>query len=278
MIATYIQNAAEILTALREKKPLVHHITNYVTVNDCANIVLAIGGSPIMADDREEVQEMTAISSALLLNTGTLNERTVESMLLAGKKANELGIPVVFDPVGAGASTMRNRTAAKILSELKISVLRGNMSEVKYILGLGSSTRGVDVSDEDAKNSGMQGLGISSRLAKHLHCIVAITGKVDLISDGSRVICIENGHAMMSDVTGTGCMCTSLIAACCGSTPDCFTATVAAVSTMGITGELAFESAGEKGTGSFRTALIDAASQMNAEVFLRRARIYEAKL
>ena len=147
-----------LLNEVRNKKPLVHNITNYVTVNDCANILLAIGASPIMADDIKEAADITKISSALVINIGTLNERTIESMIASGKKANELNIPVIFDPVGAGASEFRNETTKKILEEVKISVLRGNMSEIKFISGLESSTKGVDASESDINIGNNEGI------------------------------------------------------------------------------------------------------------------------
>ena len=138
------QKVVELLNRLKNKKPLIHNITNYVTVNDCANILLAIGASPIMADDLKESADITSIASALVINIGTLNERTIESMIASGKKANELNIPVVLDPVGAGASSFRNETTKRILEEIKISVLRGNISEIKFIAGLESEKKGVD--------------------------------------------------------------------------------------------------------------------------------------
>ena len=147
-----LEKAAALLEKVREQAPLVHNITNYVTVNDCANAVLAIGGSPIMADDIGEAEDITAISSALVLNMGTLNQRTIASMLAAGKKANKMGIPVVFDPVGAGASALRNDTAKKVLEQVKISILRGNLSEISFVAGMEASTKGVDSSEKDSKN------------------------------------------------------------------------------------------------------------------------------
>lgn len=209
-----------LLNEVRNKKPLVHNITNYVTVNDCANILLAIGASPIMADDIKEAADITKISSALVINIGTLNERTIESMIASGKKANELNIPVVFDPVGAGASEFRNSTTKRLLEEVKISVLRGNMSEIKFISGLGSTTKGVDASENDARTGNDEGIDVAKNLAKKLQCTVAITGATDIISDGERVVILENGTKMLSNVTGTGCMTTALIGAFCGAGSD----------------------------------------------------------
>ena len=266
-------DAAELLSELRSKKPLIHNITNYVTVNDCANAVLAIGASPIMADDMEEAADITAISSALVLNIGTLNHRTVESMICSGKRANQLGIPVVFDPVGAGASALRNKTTETILSEVKISVLRGNMSEISFIAGLGANTKGVDASEKDNNNDGA---AVGSSVATKLGCVVAVTGAVDIVSDGERVIKISNGHKMLSNVTGTGCMTTALVGSFCGASKDNFTAAVGGVVSMGIAGEIAFEKAGDNGTGSFHIAIIDAISKLTQNDILERAKINEA--
>lgn len=261
---------------VRKHKPLVHHITNYVTVNDCANITLAIGGSPIMADALEEAADITRISSALVLNMGTLNERTISSMLAAGKAANQSGIPVVFDPVGAGASEFRNKTAAQLLDEVHINVLRGNISELRCLAGIQSETKGVDASESDLLNAG-DAAAVAKALASRLGCVAAITGAVDVVTDGGKVIYIENGHAMLSNLTGTGCMCSSLIGSFCGAVPESpLEATVAALLTMGIAGEIAHDKAGAQGNGSFRVALHDAVSRMDAETLTRRAKTHEA--
>lgn len=268
------ENAADLLKNLRKTVPLVHNITNYVTVNDVANAVLAIGASPIMADDIEEAADITAISRALVLNMGTLNKRTVTSMLAAGKRANELGVPVVFDPVGAGASALRNETARKITEQVPLCVIRGNLSELSFIAGLGASTKGVDSAQEDEKNDAVT---VAKAAAQKLHCIAALTGKVDVITDGTRVVQIENGHPMLSKVTGTGCMASALVGAFAGACGgDFLTAAAAGVCSMGIAGELAYEASGEKGTGSFHTAVIDALSRLDAALMKERARLYEA--
>lgn len=264
------------LQTVREKKPLVHHITNYVTVNDCANITLAIGASPIMADDIAEVKEITSISSALVLNIGTLNERTVQSMLAAGKTANEKGIPVVFDPVGAGASRLRNDTAERILREVKISVLRGNMSEIRFAAGLQATTKGVDASDEDLQSGAELGCSIAAKAAQKYNCVVAITGATDIITDARRTLLLGNGTALLSGVTGTGCMCTSLVASFCGAAKDNLLAAAGGILCMSIAGELAAEKAGKTGIGSFHVAILDAVSNMNAEILEERAKIREA--
>jgi len=268
-----IKSAAELLGQLRKSKPLVHSITNYVTVNDCANIILAIGASPVMADDIEEAADITAISSALVLNIGTLNKRTVESMLAAGKRANELGIPVVFDPVGAGASKLRNETTQTILSEVKVSVIRGNMSELCFVAGLGSNTKGVDAADEDISSGNAR--KIASIAANRYNCTAAVTGAIDIITDGKRIAAVSNGHRLLSDVTGTGCMTTALVGAFCGAGNDTFVAAAAGIAAMGIAGEIAYEKAGESGTGSFHIAIIDAVSRLDEKILRERARLNE---
>ncbi len=265
-----------ILQTVREKKPLVHHITNYVTVNDCANITLAIGASPIMADDIGEVKEITSISSALVLNIGTLNEWTIKSMLAAGKTANEKGIPVVFDPVGAGASALRNETVQRILQEVKISVLRGNMSEIRFAAGLQATTKGVDASEADLRSGTEQGCAIAAAAAQKYNCVAAITGATDIVADTRRTLLLGNGTKLLSGVTGTGCMCTSLVASFCGAAEDDLLSAAGGILCMSIAGELAAEKAGETGSGSFHTAIVDAVSKMNAEILVERAKIREA--
>lgn len=265
----------KLLDEVRNKKPLVHSITNYVTVNDCANILLALGASPIMADDIKEAADITKISSALVINIGTLNERTIESMTASGRKANELNIPVVFDPVGAGASEFRNETTKRIIEEVKINALRGNMSEIKFIAGLQSTTKGVDASEADTKGGNDEGINVAKSLANKLNCIVAITGVTDIVSDGQRVAILENGHKMLASVTGTGCMTSALVGGFCGAGSDCFIAAVSGIVSMGIAGEIAFEKAGQIGTGSFHISIIDAISALNNEIINNMAKIRE---
>ena len=246
--------------ALRERRPLVHNITNYVTVNDCANATLAIGASPIMADDIAEVEDIVSICDALVLNIGTLNQRTVESMILAGKRANELSKPVILDPVGNGASVLRTRTTNRILEEVYVSVIRGNMSEIRMAYeGLGS-TRGVDTSDEDLL-CGDAAKGLAMNLAKRCQAVVAITGPTDYIADANVCYAVSNGHPSMSRITGAGCMCTSVTGAFCAALGASVDTVVCAVAAMGIAGEIAYTKS--EGTGGFRSALIDALSRMN---------------
>jgi len=267
---------AALLNKVRESKPLVHHITNYVTVNDCANITLAIGASPVMADAVGEAAEIAAVARAVVLNIGTLNERSIPSMITAGKTANAKDIPVVFDPVGAGVSKLRNDTAASITGELKLSVIRGNISEIKFVAGLSSRTKGVDASESDIAGADSAGK-IAQTLARRLGCVVVISGAVDAVSDGKKTVFVENGHPMLGSLTGTGCMCSSLIGSFCGAAPEePFAAAVAAMMCMGIAGEMAYENAGQRGNGSFRAALHDAISRMDVATLEKLARYHEA--
>lgn len=272
-----------LLDRVRSTRPLVHCITNYVTVNDCANAILAIGASPIMADELREVEDIVKISKALVLNIGTLNSRTVESMIAAGKKANALGIPVIFDPVGAGASAYRNETTQRLLHSVRMAVIRGNMSEVSFIAGLEVSTKGVDTAaEDDAKDP----VAIANKVAKEFNCVAAITGAIDTVSDGSRIERISNGTAVLSQITGTGCMTSALVAAFCGTifagstnpadSIDYYSAAVAGIAAMGIAGEIAETKASSNGNGSFHVALLDALSKLDSKTFSSQAKIHEA--
>lgn len=255
---------------VRQKTPLVHCITNYVTVNDVANILLACGGSPIMADDMAEVAQITSISNALVLNIGTLNQRTIASMAEAGRTANAKGIPVVLDPVGAGASTLRNETVRMLLEQVHFSAIRGNLSEISFLAGLQVSTRGVDTSLDD---SGNDPVAVAKIAAKLYRCVVAITGAVDVITDGTRVAKVSNGVEAMGKVTGTGCMLSGVIGAYAGANADAFSAVVSAVASMGIAGELSWENNQTMGTGSFHIGIIDAMSRIDDAIIAERGRI-----
>lgn len=260
--------------AVENKVPLVHCITNYVTVNDVANAILACGGSPIMADDVEEVADITGISSALVLNIGTLNTRTIPAMIKAGQTANAKGIPVVLDPVGAGASALRNQTVAELLEKVQFSVIRGNLSEVSYLSGIQTAARGVDVSEADLQNDP---IAVGKAVAKKYHCVTAITGAKDVITDGRRVAVISNGVPQMGKITGTGCMLSGVIGAYVGANEDFFEGTVTAITSMGMAGEIAYEAAKDKGTGSLRTGIIDALSRLDDRQIGGKGKIhYEA--
>ncbi len=251
------------IALLREKCPLVHCITNYVTVNDVANAILAIGGSPIMADDIAEAGDITAISNALVINIGTLNARTVESMIAAGKRANEKDIPVVLDPVGAGASSLRSGTVDRLVKEVKFTIIRGNLSEVSYIAGLDAVTRGVDsgMAEGDA-----DAVSVAKKVSSMTGAVAVITGRIDTIAYGSRLAAVSSGTAAMSRITGTGCMLSGITGAFAGAYSDPFVAAVSAVASMGASGVRAYERTKEKGTGSFHIAIIDELSRMTDEI------------
>lgn len=251
----------KIVETVRANSPLVHNITNYVTVNDCANILLACGASPIMADDPDEAADITAICGGLNINIGTLNRNTIPSMLAAGRKANECGHPVVLDPVGAGASELRTKTALKLLEEVRFTVIRGNSSEIKT-LALGSgTTKGVDADLADAvTEETLEGaVRFAKDFARKTGAIIAITGAIDVVADSERAFVIRNGQPMMSRVTGTGCMLSAVTAAYLTANPETpLEAAAAAVCAMGLCGEKAQERLSERdGNASYRTYLID---------------------
>ena len=268
----------QMLTNVRKRAPLVHCITNYVTVNDCANILLACGGSPIMADDIREVEEITSICQALVINIGTLNERTIQSMLMAGKKANELGHPVILDPVGAGASRLRTETAFSLLENIQFSVIRGNISEIKTLCGGSCRTQGVDAcaADRVSEDTLEEAVTFAKSLAKQTSAIIAMTGAIDIVANDQRAYIIRNGRPMMSRITGTGCMLTCVIGAyCAANSSTLLEAVAAAVCLMGLCGELAQDKTNQLGggTATFRTNIIDAMSQMEAYTLKAGAKI-----
>lgn len=252
---------ASCLGAVRERTPLVQCITNFVTVNDCANILLAAGGSPTMAHDIREVEEAVAGVQALVLNLGAIGD--VEAMLLAGKRANQLGIPVVLDPVAAGVTSLRREACRRLLAELRFTVIRGNASEI-HALALGAEGgSGVDVSAGDAvtEENLSRGVELCRRLAESTGAVTALSGQVDILSDGTQTVLIRGGVPTMSRVTGTGCMLTALLGAFCGANPERpLTAAAAAVAAMDLAGERAEARRLQNGTGNatFRTDLIDA--------------------
>jgi len=264
-----VKQLNEVFEALHTKRALIHHITNYVTVNDCANVVLAIGASPIMADEICEVEEMVCICDALVLNIGTANERTISSMLKAGCAANAKGIPVVLDPVGVGATTFRHESVAKLMDAISFSVIRGNMAEIKTIAGLEAKSAGVDSLEAES-----DGGKIAMALAKKLQCVIAITGKTDIVSDGKQCFELNNGDSALTNVTGTGCMSTSLIGSFLGASHNAIASAIAGISTMAIAGELAEKT---HGIGNFHSGLMDAISQMNCNVLLKKISMLEIK-
>lgn len=266
----------EMLENVRNTSPLVHNITNYVTVNDCANILLACGGSPIMADDADEVEEITAICGGLNINIGTLNQRTIPGMHKAGKKANTLGHPVVLDPVGAGASMLRTRTALDLVENIQFTVIRGNISEIKTLAFGGGTTRGVDadVADTVTRDNLPQVVAFAKEYARKTGAVVVITGAIDIVADENKAYCIFNGHPMMSSITGTGCQLSALIAAYITANKEkTLEATVAAVCAMGICGEKAYQRLTPMdGNATYRNYIIDAIYHLTGDELEQLAR------
>ncbi len=265
---------------IRKTSPLIHSITNYVTANDVANMILACGASPIMADDMDEAEEVTALCGGLNINIGTLNKRTIPSMLLAGKKAASLGHPVILDPVGAGTSALRTCAAKKILAEVPVTVVRGNISEFKALVCGQSGTKGVDANLKDAVKEDNIDFSVSfaKNTASKLKAVVAITGGIDLVADKSVCYVIRNGQPDMGRITGTGCQLSGLVAASVTANPkNVLEATVAAVAAMGLAGELGWDRmAPGDGNATYRNHIIDAIYHMNGNLLEKGAR-YEIK-
>ena len=260
-------NPGDSLRRLREAKPLVHQITNYVVMNETANATLALGALPMMAHAREEVEEMVQLAGALVLNIGTLSPHWVDAMLAAGRKANELGVPVVLDPVGAGATTFRTETAKRILDEVGVTVLRGNVGEVATLVGVAAEVRGVESID-----AGGDAAEVARSAARSLGLVASVTGPVDHVSDGETVLAIANGHPLLAAITGTGCMSSTVT--------GCFLAVdrdrplegaAEALVAFGVAGEDA--AVGARGPGSFHVALYDALAALDPETLDGRAKV-----
>jgi hydroxyethylthiazole kinase len=260
-------NPGDSLRRLREAKPLVHQITNYVVMNETANATLALGALPVMAHAREEVEEMVQLAGALVLNIGTLSPHWVDAMLAAGRKANELGVPVVLDPVGAGATAYRTETAKRILGDVGVTVLRGNVGEVATLVGVAAEVRGVE-----SIGAGGDAAELARSAARSLGVVASVTGPVDHVSDGETVLAISNGHPLLASITGTGCMSSAVT--------GCFLAVnrdrpldgaAEALVAFGVAGEDA--AVGARGPGSFHVGLYDALAGLDPESLDGRAKI-----
>jgi hydroxyethylthiazole kinase len=255
------------LRELRERKPLVHQITNYVVMNETANATLALGALPVMAHAREEVEEMVGLAGALVLNIGTLSPHWVEAMLLAGRAANARGVPVVLDPVGAGATSYRTGTARRLLDEIDIAVVRANPAETATLLGVAAEVRGVESIGVDADPA-----DLARRAAAALGVVASVTGPVDHVSDGERVFAVANGHELLASVTGTGCMSTTLTGCFVAVKRDApIEAAAEALAAFGVAAEDAAVDA--KGPGSFHAGLYDALAALDPATLDERARI-----
>lgn len=260
----------QILRNVRRQQPLIHCITNYITTNDCANIILACGASPTMAEAEQEAAEIAAVAGALDINIGNLNAMTVAAMHQAIAAANWHNVPVVLDPVGAGASTYRMNTLRDFFAKYRFAVVRGNVSELLAVGGAASNTKGVDAGAADAvtEENLDERVTFFKQLSAQLGAVVSVSGAVDIIASPQKAYLCRNGHLMMSRVTGTGCMLSALTAAYCGGNPeDILEAAAAATVAMGVAGDIAYRKTMEagQGTGSFRIYLMDAISLMDAE-------------
>jgi hydroxyethylthiazole kinase len=268
------------LDVLRKKAPLIHNITNYVTVNDVANIILACGASPIMSDELKDVAEITSICSGLNINIGTLNQRSIEAMFIAGHKAEELSHQLLLDPVGAGASSLRTETALKLMKELHFNVIRGNVSEIKTLAKGSGTTKGVDADAADAvtKKNLDQMIAFTKNFASETGSIIAITGAIDLVADQDYCYVIRNGRAEMGRITGTGCQLSGMMTAFLAANPeDQLEAAAAAVCTMGLAGEIGMQHMqAYDGNATYRNRIIDAVYNMDSTILKQGAK-YELR-
>lgn len=273
MLGTCIEN-------VRKNVPLVHNITNYVTVNDVANILLACGGSPIMSDEPDDVEDITSICGGLNINIGTLNKRSIEGMFLAGKRANELNHTVLLDPVGAGASGLRTNTAVELMKKIKFTVIRGNISEIKTLALGNGTTKGVDADVADAvTNDNLENaVAFVKKFAAESGCIVAVTGAIDLVSDGNSCYVIRNGKPEMGQITGTGCQLSGMMTAFVVANPENkLEAAAAAVCAMGLAGEIGWSRmVSGDGNSTYRNRIIDAIYNMDGETLNKGAK-YELR-
>lgn len=267
-MSTWKKKYIEMDAVIREKKPMIHHITNYVVMNVTANVTLAMGASPVMAHANEEVEDMVVFASAHVLNPGTLSPHWITAMLKSGKKAKELGIPIVLDPVGAGATKLRTDTCLQILDEVKPDVIRGNQAEVMILAGEDARIQGVD-----SLETGEAPVEAFKALSKKTGAVICVTGPTDYVSDGEKVYVIENGHPMMANVTGTGCSSTTAVAVYCAAGSATADACALGISVFGACGELAAEES--RGPGSFQVAILDALFNAPARDLGARLRIKE---
>lgn len=264
---------------VRKQSPLVHNITNYVTVNDVANVILACGASPIMADEPKEVEEITEICQALNINIGTLHQSSIDSMKLALARANEKNHITLLDPVGAGASKLRTATALELLKQGTFTVIRGNSSEIRTLINGTGHTKGVDAGASDAitEENVTDFVRLLKEFAKSHDTIVVVTGETDIVTDGEKTYFIRNGKKEMSSITGSGCQLSGLIAAFVAASPqEALCATAAAVAAMGLAGEIAYENLQEgEGNATYRNRIIDAIYHMNGEILEGGIRVEE---
>lgn len=252
--------------SVRANAPLVHSITNFVVMNFNANALLALGASPVMAHAREEVADMVNIAGALVLNIGTLEPDWITAMKIAHTRAHERGIPVVLDPVGAGATPYRNQALSELLENAAPSVIRGNASEIMSVAGWATVTKGVDSSV-----GSNQALDSALNLARRINGVVCVSGEIDYVLDAQgRTASLSNGHVWMTKVTGVGCSATAMIGAFAAVQPDAWRATLAAMAYLGVVGEVAYEQARDDGVGMYQMRLLDGLQQMDEATFVQR--------
>lgn len=262
-----------LLNRVRAENPLVHNMTNQVVANDVANTLLAVGASPIMAYAKEEVEDIVNVSNALVLNIGTITKEVAESMKIAGKKANEEGIPVVLDPVGVGATPFRQRIVEELFSDIQFTLIRGNSAEIATLAGVPWESKGVDAKEGTASRE-----DIAKDLAKAKQCVVAVSGKEDIISDGVQTVKVLNGHPLLGRITGSGCMLSSVCGAFIGVSPtEAFESVVTAHTVFAVSGEWAGDSQEVNGPGTFKPALHDALALLTSEELKKRAKVEEIK-
>ena len=277
-----LEKIEETLKNIREKNALTHCITNSVTINDCANAVLAIGGSPFMAEDAEELEEVVAIADVLVINIGKLSKNQINSMKVSSKKANETNTPIILDPVGVGVTELRNKTTLDLIENYDITAIRGNISEIKAIANLvgildeSNTAKGVDVNEDDViTEDNLKANGeMISKLASKLNTTILASGPIDILSDGKTTLTIDNGDDMMPLITGSGCMLSSIVGSCIGGSNP-FDGSLVAILAMNIAGEKARAKVDEKdeGTGSFRAYLIDYLYKTDSETLINEANI-----
>ncbi|MGL5314042.1 MAG: hydroxyethylthiazole kinase [Peptostreptococcaceae bacterium] len=255
-----------LINKVKEKNPLVLHYTNEVTINDCANITLAIGASPLMSYSYEEVEEIVAIASSVVINIGTMNSSNLELFIKAGKACNKFNKPVILDPVGVFATKTRSEFTNRLLNEVKFDVVKGNVAEIKYIGGFDVNGKGVDsFDDEDDLDE------IIKSVSNKLDCIVVATGKVDTISDGEKVAKIDNGVVKLKSITGTGCMTASLIGSFIGACEDKFKAATMGVLSMSLSGELANKE--DLPIGSYKVKLMDTVYTLDSNTYEKYSKV-----
>ena len=277
-----LEKIDETLKSIRKKNALTHCITNSVTINDCANAVLAIGGSPFMAEDAEELEEVVTIADVLVINIGKLSKNQINSMKVSSKKANETNTPIILDPVGVGVTELRNRTTLELIENYDITAIRGNISEIKAIANLvgildeSNTAKGVDVNEDDIiTQDNLKANGeMISKLAQKLNTTILASGPIDILSDGKTTLTIDNGDDMMPLITGSGCMLSSIVGSCIGGSNP-FDGSLIAILAMNIAGEKARAKVDERdeGTGSFRTYLIDYLYKTDSETLINEANI-----